>query len=470
GGDAAIREMDAQLPEGTILLFRRMAHAMAQSQKPAASTTITTTAAAAAAALTAASSTTDGAQGREQIRTPAAGGSGGGGWVGWLMGGKRPPAAAAPAAAAAATAETGATAPGGSGCCKAGDAAAAAATAPVSATLTPEEWDRLQQLLLQEDVEDVDAPSGDSGAQGDGGDGPYCPSALLEVAVERCSVELDAVRAGVAQPLISASMQAVGIRILRYPTTLGVSLRVGWAGVEAPDGVLLSTGQLSNSNGLNKQPPPAKLSNTGSRYGAAAAGDVATEEVARMRVKEPETQDKGGSRPGTPAIPTRGSAGGNSWGGDDDDEPTCAFMLDFVRHPQDGSADATLSVRLAPSYVTYNPAAVAAVGAFFSTEQHIGFENLQVQAAARLQRLQRVAQVRLRALSQERQRLAVQVVMHAPKVALLDDKGLTYGSNEASLYECFDLGLERVEAAIVGGRFAWPGTRPSLPAALEEVL
>ncbi|GIL65097.1 hypothetical protein Vafri_18864, partial [Volvox africanus] len=234
GGDDSIGEMDAQLPEGTILLFRRMAHAMAQSQKPAAATTIATTSA--AATLTATSSTTDGAQGRVQTRTSAAGG----GWVGWLMRGKRPPAAAA----------------------------------PVSATLTPEEWDRLQQLLLQEDVEDVDAPGDVSGTEGDGGDGPYFLSALLEVAVERCSLQLDAVQGGVAQPLISASMQAVGIRILRYPTTLGVSLRVGWAGLESPNGVLLCTGQLSSSNGLNKQSAVAKLSGKGSRYGAAAAGDV----------------------------------------------------------------------------------------------------------------------------------------------------------------------------------------------------
>ncbi|GIM10924.1 hypothetical protein Vretimale_14574, partial [Volvox reticuliferus] len=173
-----------------------------------------------------------------------------------------------------ATAESGATAPGGSGGSGGDAAAATAAAAPVSATLTPEEWDRLQQLLHQEDVEDVDVPGGDDGTEGDG---PYCLTALLEVAVERCSLELAGVRAEVAQPLISASMQAVGIRILRYPTTLGVSLRVGWTGLEAPQGMLLCTGQLSsNSNGLNKQPPVASLSDKGNSYrAAAAAGKVA---------------------------------------------------------------------------------------------------------------------------------------------------------------------------------------------------
>ena len=45
---------------------------------------------------------------------------------------------------------------------------------------------------------------------------------------------------------------------------------------------------------------------------------------------------------------------------------------------QDGSADAVVSVRLAPSYVTYNGAALRAVGAFFSSSQQLGIGTLQV--------------------------------------------------------------------------------------------
>lgn len=46
----------------------------------------------------------------------------------------------------------------------------------------------------------------------------------------------------------------------------------------------------------------------------------------------------------------------------------------------------------------------------------------QTQAIARALQLQRMAQLRLRALSQERPKLVLSLVMHAPKIAVPDGK------------------------------------------------
>ncbi|GFR52305.1 hypothetical protein Agub_g14842, partial [Astrephomene gubernaculifera] len=195
--------------------------------------------------------------------------------------------------------------------------------------------------------------------------------------------------------------------------------------------------------------------------------------------------------------PQQAAAEGSSSSGD----IPCAFLLDFTRRPQDGAADAVVSLRLAPSYLTYNAAALRCVAAFFASDKQLQVGTLQAQAAARAQQLQRLAQLRLRALSssstsptaseQQRPRLALSLIMHAPKLALPDDKGratllldlgcfslrsvqpvvqgLTPGSEEASLYECFDLGLQRVEAAIVGGAFAWPSSSRPYELPYEEL-
>lgn len=55
-----------------------------------------------------------------------------------------------------------------------------------------------------------------------------------------------------------------------------------------------------------------------------------------------------------------------------------AFRLQLVQQPQDGSADACLSLELAPSYVTYNAAAVEGVSRFFATSQALDLTALQV--------------------------------------------------------------------------------------------
>ena len=50
-------------------------------------------------------------------------------------------------------------------------------------------------------------------------------------------------------------------------------------------------------------------------------------------------------------------------------EGTKAAEVEFVQHPQDGSADAVLNLALAPSYITYNAASVQRVSGFFASEK-----------------------------------------------------------------------------------------------------
>ena len=49
-----------------------------------------------------------------------------------------------------------------------------------------------------------------------------------------------------------------------------------------------------------------------------------------------------------------------------------AMRLALTQRPQDGSADASVHLVLAPSYVTYSPAAVARVSDFFRTDEVCG--------------------------------------------------------------------------------------------------
>lgn len=77
---------------------------------------------------------------------------------------------------------------------------------------------------------------------------------------------------------------------------------------------------------------------------------------------------------------------------------------------------------VAPSYVTYNSKAFSDVGAFFKSDRPLELSRLQAQAQARTDKLRRVAQLQLKAMSarnaQAKPRLMLSVTMHAPKVAI----------------------------------------------------
>lgn len=51
------------------------------------------------------------------------------------------------------------------------------------------------------------------------------------------------------------------------------------------------------------------------------------------------------------------------------------MKLQYIQHPQDESADATVHLQLAPSYVTYNAVAVQRAMEFFRTEEVRGLRQ-----------------------------------------------------------------------------------------------
>eukprot|EP00967_Tisochrysis_lutea_P007492 scaffold8914_cov19-Tisochrysis_lutea.AAC.1 len=61
-----------------------------------------------------------------------------------------------------------------------------------------------------------------------------------------------------------------------------------------------------------------------------------------------------------------------AWGSGD------ALGIEFLKRPPDESADACVSLLIAPSYVTYVPEAVAAVQRFFTTRRTLELATLQL--------------------------------------------------------------------------------------------
>ncbi|MEW5298732.1 MAG: hypothetical protein WDW36_001820 [Sanguina aurantia] len=363
GGDAAIAEMDKGLGEGTILLFRRLAHAKVEVDKRRNA----------------------GAVSRQQReRGPT--------WVGWLTGSNVK-----------------------AGTANASDASSATAD---GSAVSPEEWKRFEELLASQSV-----PKEDDGSH----DGPWTVRMQLQLRIATASLKLvDDSHAAV----LTTSMHALEIEMLTYPLTTSVAVALGKAGVVTPMGPLLTTGLLAPHTPTPNEP-------------------VAPSPAALQ--------------------PLQGSA----------------FRLLLVRQPQDGSADACLSLELAPSYVTYNAAAVGGVSSFFATSQALDLTSLQAQVASRASQLQKVAALRLKALSEaaEKPKLILSLAMHAPKVAIPDahgrctliaDLGLfrltsarttssphahpnrASAQPEAALYERFSLSVASMSAALVDGPFAWP--------------
>ena len=95
-----------------------------------------------------------------------------------------------------------------------------------------------------------------------------------------------------------------------------------------------------------------------------------------------------------------------------------AVSVIFVRRPQDGSADASLRLALAPSFVTVAPPAAARVASFFKPERPLALASLGAAAAAGAERARRAASAALAAALRDRPRLNVAVDLDAPVVAL----------------------------------------------------
>jgi hypothetical protein len=109
------------------------------------------------------------------------------------------------------------------------------------------------------------------------------------------------------------------------------------------------------------------------------------------------------------------------------------MSLRLLRNPQDVSCDLVVQVAVAPSYVTYNNAALAEVAGFFKTEEALELSRLQAQAAARTDKLRHMAQLQLRALSQRsnasKPRMRLAMTLHAPKVAVPGARMLAAGAH-----------------------------------------
>lgn len=127
------------------------------------------------------------------------------------------------------------------------------------------------------------------------------------------------------------------------------------------------------------------------------------------------TTDRKAASPGAPGSTTGGGK---------------AMSLRLLRNPQDGSADLLVQLALAPSYVTYNNTAIQDVMEFFKSEEALELSRLQAQAAARTDKLRRMAQLQLKALSQrnqqQRARMRLFMTLHAPKVAVPGKFGCVY--------------------------------------------
>ena len=239
----------------------------------------------------------------------------------------------------------------------------------------------------------------------------YSVQLLLEVSIESASVRLisnSTPPAATTRPshphhegsaasreageICRASMCALKVQLKSFPVTLAVSLAIGRASVDSSQGPLFSTAVLSQSALPPSKTGPSSL--------------------------EP-----------SPAYPDGGKDKSNPFSRpsilSSDGKPS-AFILNFKSKPQEGDADATLSLLIAPSYVTCLPAAVASTIAFFTSGlQTMRLTTLKAQASARAEQIGRLAQLQIRSLTalEDRPRLSVQLLCHAPKVAIPDESG-----------------------------------------------
>ncbi|KAJ9533703.1 hypothetical protein QJQ45_026839, partial [Haematococcus lacustris] len=403
-GGAQLQAMEAQLEEGSILLFRRMAHAKLQSlhtstgPRSASSPAKPSPPGAAAAAAAAGGATT---------RT----------WAGWLGLGPRLPPAAAPASADSGRGSEGGVVQGpGPG------------VGVERESLTVEEWGRLHELLAAQDQ----AAQDEAGAADK--DTPFTLRARVHISVNCLALALvqspvatsslsaaavatargsvdggDRLRTqppasytatpgkksvgsastgpmlGLLQPALlvaHASSERLTVQLLSFPTTMAGSLQVGAAGITTQYGQLFSTGALAqelvNAEGpaAPASPPVTPFSDVPGVFGDSAAS--------RMQLAQN------------------------------------AMALEVVRAPQDNSSDVTASLLIAPSFITYVPEAVAAVTRFFTLHRDLDLVALQAQATSRAEALRRAAAQQLSALSllDSRPRLRLTLCAHAPKVAL----------------------------------------------------
>lgn len=189
-GDERIAAMDAQLQEGTIILFRRMAHSIHRAAQA------------------------KDAKRDKPVPSPADKASSGGGWFGWLTGGKKP-------------AEPKAT--------EKAEQSAAQQSGDMKAELGPEEWRLLEKLVSEEESKLEDSK-----------ETPFTLKMRLHVKVQTAALQLHDMQNA---QIMSGCLNGVNVAMLNYPETSQLELKVAGAAINTCQGALLSTGQISGRAG-----------------------------------------------------------------------------------------------------------------------------------------------------------------------------------------------------------------------------
>ncbi len=171
-----------------------------------------------------------------------------------------------------------------------------------------------------------------------GQDTPMTVTVALEVTVRTSSLRLvEGSKLGAAAAakgsqekdgqICSASMSGLSLQLLSYPKTMSLTVVVAQALIEsASGGPLFRTAQAQPPEWPSPDSPSAT------------------------------------SPPRSPSTSTSASA----------------FRLEVVSRPQDGSADLTVMLHVAPSYATYSAAAINGIASFFSLGKEQGALQLTI--------------------------------------------------------------------------------------------
>lgn len=170
--------------------------------------------------------------------------------------------------------------------------------------------------------------------------------------------------AGPAVVVARASLERLGAELRMFPSTTAVSLRIGAAGVDSPHGRLFESGVLSSAAAAAAAAAAATAAGTtGAGPSPTAAAAAAHAPVGPLTAAlQAAIAGQAAAGPGVKLLPAHRHA----------------LTLDFTKAPQDGAADAVVTLFVAPSFVTYNAQALAEVQAFLTPQRSRELVALQV--------------------------------------------------------------------------------------------
>eukprot|EP00892_Ulva_mutabilis_P007576 jgi/Ulvmu1/5190/UM021_0207.1 len=175
------------------------------------------------------------------------------------------------------------------------------------------------------------------------------------------------------------------------------------------------------------------------------------------------------------------------------------LLVEYTQNPHSQNVDHDVSVRMAPSYVTYDVDAVARIQQFFIMEEQqiLDLTALGAQAATRIREMQAIAQQQMHAAWSNRPKIHVHLDLHAPKIAIpiveeqdnadpaalqtlfVDFGSLVITSNhlegsslspeEAAIYDCYGLLSYDTAVYVIKGPFVWPELTRTLSGSITDV-